>query len=234
MNFIFDVDGTLTPSRGVMDPEFKEWFLRFIRQHSVMLVTGSDLTKTLEQVGIDIVENVEYCFNCSGNVIMYKGRTIFRRDFALPKDLEEYLLDTLEHSPYPQRHGIHIEDRRYMINFSIPGRGADQEQRTAYYEWDKINGERIQIAEEINSKWTNIQAAVGGETGIDIFGQGHDKAQVSEYLHQNTVFFGDRMDPVGNDYTLMRSVIDNGLGRCYNTNNWTNTWKELLRLCPNV
>ena len=234
MNFIFDVDGTLTPSRGAMDPDFKEWFLRFIQQHSVMLVTGSDLTKTVEQVGIDIVENVEYCFNCSGNVVMHRGKTVYRREFALPQDLEAYLLTALEHSAYPYRYGRHIEDRRYMVNFSVVGRGANSEQRTHYYKWDNLNGERIQLAEEINSKWPNIQVAVGGETGIDIFGRGHDKAQVSEYLHQNTIFFGDRMDPDGNDYTLARTVVDNGLGRCYNVNNWTTTQRELLRLCPNV
>lgn len=234
MNFIFDVDGTLTPSRGVMDPKFKEWFLRFIQQHSVMLVTGSDLTKTLEQVGLDIVENVEYCFNCSGNVVMHKGKTIFKREFFLPSDVEAYLNTQLSNSPYPERHGIHFEDRKYMVNFSVVGRGANLEQRTHYYEWDKVNGERIRITKELNSRWTNIQAAVGGETGIDIFGRGHDKSQVIEYLHRNTIFFGDRMDPNGNDYALMRSVIDNQLGRCYNVINWTETWKELIRLCPNV
>ena len=25
-NYFFDVDGTLTPSRGVIDPAFKKWF----------------------------------------------------------------------------------------------------------------------------------------------------------------------------------------------------------------
>lgn len=234
MNFIFDVDGTLTPSRGVMDPKFKEWFLRFIQQHSVMLVTGSDLAKTIEQVGLDIVENVEYCFNCSGNIAMYRGKNIFRREFTLPNDVEAYLNAQLSNSSYPERHGLHFEDRRFMVNFSVVGRGADSEQRTRYYEWDQVNGERICITEELNNRWPNIQAAVGGETGIDIFGRGHDKSQVVEYLHQNTVFFGDRMDPNGNDYTLMRAVVDNSLGRCYNVLNWTDTQKELLRLCPNV
>jgi phosphomannomutase len=184
MNFIFDVDGTLTPSRGAMDPKFKEWFLRFIQQHSVMLVTGSDLTKTLEQVGIDIVENVEYCFNCSGNVIMYRGKTIYKREFVLPSDIVLYLNTQLSISPYFERHGIHFEDRRYMVNFSVVGRGANQEQRTRYYEWDKVNSERTRITKELNSRWANIQAAVGGETGIDIFGRGHDKSQVVEYLHK--------------------------------------------------
>lgn len=234
MNFIFDVDGTLTPSRGVMDPIFKIWFLRFIQQHSVILVTGSDLDKTVEQIGIDIVENVDYCFNCSGNIAWSKGNIIYKREFTLPSEVSEYLTKRLTESPYPNRHGIHFEDRTYMVNFSVVGRGADQQQRTDYYHWDQAHGERIQIADEINSQWPNIQAAVGGETGIDIFARGCDKSQIVDYLHQDTIFFGDRMDPSGNDYTLMRAVVDNGLGRCYNVLNWTNTQKELLRLCPNV
>ena len=28
--FIFDVDGTLTPNRGIMDTEFKKFFIKFI------------------------------------------------------------------------------------------------------------------------------------------------------------------------------------------------------------
>ena len=31
MFYVFDVDGTLTPSRGKIDVEFKAWFLDFAR-----------------------------------------------------------------------------------------------------------------------------------------------------------------------------------------------------------
>ena len=44
--YIFDVYGTLTPSRGVMDAEFKELFLAFAKEHNVYLITGSDRPKT--------------------------------------------------------------------------------------------------------------------------------------------------------------------------------------------
>ena len=30
VSFLFDVDGTLTPSRGRIDPDFEQWFLKFI------------------------------------------------------------------------------------------------------------------------------------------------------------------------------------------------------------
>ena len=52
--FIFDVDGTLTPSRGKIDPEFAPLFMHLTSNEEVYLVTGSDRQKTLEQVTPEI------------------------------------------------------------------------------------------------------------------------------------------------------------------------------------
>ena len=60
--FIFDVDGTLSDSRQLMDPEFKAWFLEFMSREKVWLVTGSDYEKTLEQLGPEICEHVVTCY----------------------------------------------------------------------------------------------------------------------------------------------------------------------------
>ena len=49
--FIFDVDGTLTPSRKQIDKEFAKFFLHFCKTNYVYFVTGSDRDKTVEQVG---------------------------------------------------------------------------------------------------------------------------------------------------------------------------------------
>ena len=54
-NFVFDVDGTLTHARKEMTPEFKTWFLNWMKNKNVYLVTGSDRPKTIEQVGEDVV-----------------------------------------------------------------------------------------------------------------------------------------------------------------------------------
>jgi len=86
MKYIFDVDGTLTPSRGIIDPEFKIWFNRFIELYSVVLVTGSDREKTVEQLGTDIVDSVEYCFNCAGNAVYKNGELIYKSDWTMPDD----------------------------------------------------------------------------------------------------------------------------------------------------
>ena len=62
--FIFDVDGTLTPSRKKMEHEFWAPFLIFCRNNDVYLVTGSDHAKTVEQLGLDICYTAKRVYNC--------------------------------------------------------------------------------------------------------------------------------------------------------------------------
>lgn len=235
MIYIFDVDGTLTPSRGIIDPEFKYWFINFCKKNRVCLVTGSDYEKTLEQVGKEVLDVVEFSFNCSGNAIYVQHERVYESDWTCPNDLWFFLEDQLYQSPYHAKFGKHIEERIGMVNFSIVGRNAKGQDRTDYYEWDKISGERIRIANAINSRWPDVQAVVGGETGIDIFEKGSDKGQILNYLKSGDLtFFGDRMDINGNDYPLAKAIVDNGRGRCYNVNSWTDTWTILKTLWHNA
>ena len=48
--FIFDVDGTLTPSRQEIDMDFAVFFTDFCAENDVYLVTGRDREKRIEQV----------------------------------------------------------------------------------------------------------------------------------------------------------------------------------------
>ena len=56
--FIFDVDGTLTPSREEIDGDFAVFFGNFCAENDVYLVTGSDKEKTIEQVNFGILINL--------------------------------------------------------------------------------------------------------------------------------------------------------------------------------
>ena len=49
--YIFDVDGTLTPSRQQIDHDFERYMLDFSDKEDVYLVTGSNREKTIEQIG---------------------------------------------------------------------------------------------------------------------------------------------------------------------------------------
>ena len=48
--YIFDVDGTLTPSRIKMNKEFKEFFLEWSKGKKYYLVSGSNIENMDEQV----------------------------------------------------------------------------------------------------------------------------------------------------------------------------------------
>jgi len=237
--FAFDVDGTLTPSRQQISPRFGDWFLNWIsvsqtRGDSIMLVTGSDRAKTVEQLGEEIVSAVRYCCNCMGNVVYYNNKLIHNYKFQYPKSLTEFLNKELVRSVYSERCGNHIEDRGAMLNFSTVGRLANPEQRKRYNEWDKISGERLEIAGKINELFEkyNIVAQVAGEIGIDITAKGKDKSQCIKYMQGDTIlFFGDRMDDGGNDKPLADVItqLQNG-SKCYEVENWEETWDILQNL----
>ena len=227
--FIFDVDGTLTPSRRTIDPEFKEFFKTFIQNNKVWLVTGSDYPKTVEQLGADITESVVTCYNCSGNDVWFKGKRVNSKSFDAPKELYDLMHGWLQSSPFPARMGQHIEERMGTINFSIIGRGATLAERKMYVEYDIANRERESIAYEINSKFENITATVGGEISIDIAATGADKSQILADFDTDDriIFFGDRTEPGGNDYPLVKA---NTQGINYQVKDWRDTWSKLKEL----
>ncbi len=76
--FIFDVDGTLTPSRKKIQNDFESPFLAFCRKHDVYLVTGSDREKTVEQVGLDIFHTSKRVYNCSGSDVYEGDLNVYR------------------------------------------------------------------------------------------------------------------------------------------------------------
>ena len=64
--YMFDVDGTLTPSRLPMTKEFQKFFKQWIKKNKFYLVTGSDLPKLQEQMCFYDIE-AEGIFTCCGN-----------------------------------------------------------------------------------------------------------------------------------------------------------------------
>jgi len=215
--FIFDVDGTLTPSRQPMDEKFRKFFTQFQERHFTYLVTGSDKLKTLEQVGSIVFNFANRVYNCSGSDVWEQDKNIRTSDWTLPRDVEEWLAGFLIESKFVLRTGLHFEHRPGMCNFSIVGRNATLGERKLYAEHDKQTNERNMIAKMLTDRFKYVDAKVGGETGIDIFAKNHNKSQIlidfdpKDEIH----FFGDAMHPEGNDYPLKKMIIDKDLGVCY-------------------
>jgi phosphomannomutase len=222
MNYVFDVDGTITPSRGLIDLEFQKYFYNFCLNNPVYLCSGSDYTKTLEQVGSDICNAVQAVYSCAGNAKYVKGEEVYTKEFSLDDSQYKFLMELLSQSTFRIRTGNHLESRTGLYNFSIVGRNADRNQRKQYYEFDKSQKERIQIANKINEKFLALEATVAGETGIDIYLRGCDKSQIAKDISP-FIFFGDSIYPDGNDWSVAQKAI-----KFYHVYDWNDTWDYLI------
>tara|TARA_B100000927_G_scaffold108693_1_gene87820 strand:+ start:224 stop:913 length:690 start_codon:yes stop_codon:yes gene_type:complete len=228
MKYIFDVDGTLTPSRKKIDPNFLIFFNSFALTNEVYLVTGSDRDKTIEQITHHLYCNCKRVYNCAGNDVYEGDVSVYRNDWTLPLEAREHLNEELLQSTFPVRTGIHIEERPGCVNFSVVGRGANQTERLVYSDWDEIKGERRAIAERFNKKFPDLHAFVGGMTGVDISDKGSDKSQIiRDFQDGGVVFYGDRMEEQGNDRPLADAILNNKLGEVVSVTGWEDTWRKL-------
>ena len=222
--FIFDVDGTLTPSRRKMTKEFKEFFEEWVKKNKFYLVTGSDLPKLQEQMnGMEIHSNG--IFTCCGNQFWQSDPAVhpkhcdlvYEHKFKPPNNLLTYLGEELRMSKYHHRAGNHIEDRGSMLNFSVVGRDCSLMERENYFKWDIENGEREKISKHIRDQWHELDAVIGGQISIDIAPKGNDKSQVIGKIigyqsNREYIFIGDRTIEGGNDYPLAK--VMNELDDC--------------------
>tara|TARA_Y100000385_G_C13064554_1_gene626084 strand:- start:1150 stop:1857 length:708 start_codon:yes stop_codon:yes gene_type:complete len=222
--FIFDVDGTLTPSRQHIDKDFKKFFLDFCGSNDVFLVTGSDYAKTLEQLGEEICHKVKVIYNCSGNDVWSLGVNLYSKEWKVPQELDSLFNGWLQASSFPLRTGNHIEHRPGCANFSIVGRNCTLGERKLYIKHDLDNRERESIAHQINSDFKDITASVGGETGIDIYPTGWDKGQIIHEFNSfdKLYFFGDKTEPGGNDEPLAKLIK-----QTFQVKDWQDTYERL-------
>jgi phosphomannomutase len=214
--YIFDVDGTLTEPREEMNQSFANEFLFWSMGKQCYISTGSDFQKTKQQVPWDVLDCFKSIFCCMGNEVRNSiGNIIHKSEFTLPDSLEQDLAVFLQNTAFPYKTGNHIEPRTGMVNFSIVGRNATQEQRKEYSAWDNANMERANIAEFINQNYPALDATVGGSISIDIIEFGQDKGQTIHYLENagatKIVFVGDKCELGGNDHGIIRELEKSNL-----------------------
>ena len=231
LKFIFDIDGTLTPSRRKIEPDFLEFFLDFVDHNEVYLVTGSNKEKTVEQIGSELYNKVKRVYNCAGNDVYEGLHNVYRNPWVMPDVAMRFLQDELDYSVYPVRTGKHIELRPGCVNFSIVGRNANWDERDEYKKWDKDRDERVDIATRFNDRFPDLYAFVGGETGIDISVKGADKSQIlRDFTKDDDLrFFGDRMDEHGNDYPLAIAIAEKHMGYAFQVDGYEDVKQMLVR-----
>ena len=210
--YMFDVDGTLTPARTMMDEDFRNFFLRWSEGKQIYLVSGSDQEKIKQQLPPDVMRQCFGVYSSMGNSYHEGDQVIYSIVYSPSRELMEDLEALVYNSEYPIKTGHHVEFREGMVNFSIVGRNADMEQRAAYNKYDKLHGDRAGIVETLSHCHPDLDFAIGGNISIDIYPRGYDKSQAVRHLRGEVgstpeiIFFGDRTEAPGNDYGIVRAL----------------------------
>ncbi|MBW7954474.1 HAD-IIB family hydrolase [Candidatus Gracilibacteria bacterium] len=213
----FDMDGTLAPSKGQMDPEMTDLFKKLLTKYKVAIISGGDYVQFEKQVisflGDDenILKNLFILPTCGTKLYKFENKNwqkIYSLDFTLEerqyivKVLEDAIID-LDLKP-ETIWGKQVEDRGTQITFSALGQEAPLEVK---HTWDRDQEKRKRIRNYILKDLQNFNILIGGSSSIDITKSGVDKAYGMKKLNEildisldEMIFVGDAIFPGGNDY----------------------------------
>ncbi|KAI1733018.1 eukaryotic phosphomannomutase domain-containing protein [Ditylenchus destructor] len=214
--YLFDMDGTLTPSRNVITPEMWNFLQKLKGKVSLGIVGGSNFEKIVEQMGGDkelLLSSFDYVFSENG-LISYKGHEQLPAESIIQSLGEEKLQDVIDFCLHyistvrlPVKRGIFVELRKGMMNVSPIGRSCSQAERNQFVEYEAKEPVRKTFVNALRERFHdyNLTFSIGGQISIDIFPTGWDKTYCLRYLqpHYDAIhFFGDKTAPGGNDFEI--------------------------------
>lgn len=231
---LFDLDGTLTPSRQEMPDIIVEALKRLSSFSRIGIVTGSPIQYLDEQTQFlqedkSFAEEIEF-FPCNGTQYYYfdyhegllVSSTLNMREYINPNRFQELMKilcsmqkKTVGRWPYLPLTGTFIEYRGSTVNWCPIGRSASTLDRKDFKEQNRNNIIRNILLEDLNAKirYKGIEVVVvmGGDTSFDIYPRGWDKTYVLNHFtdDEDIWFVGDRCDGNGNDRALYEALPEN-------------------------
>ncbi|KAK3911951.1 Phosphomannomutase [Frankliniella fusca] len=213
---LFDVDGTLTAPRKVIDAEIYKFLMEEVKPKCCIgLVGGSDQSKIVEQMGGNhCLQEFDFVFSENGILAVKNGTEIGRQtiqSFVGEERLQKfinYTLLCLSEIELPVKRGTFVEFRTGMLNICPIGRSCSREERNAFEKYDKQHNIRQKLVEKLKSKFPDfgLTLSIGGQISIDVFPNGWDKTYSLNYLEKEGFkaihFFGDKVDKGGNDHEI--------------------------------
>tara|TARA_B110000902_G_scaffold224976_1_gene262728 strand:- start:338 stop:1072 length:735 start_codon:yes stop_codon:yes gene_type:complete len=212
---LFDVDGTLTPSRLTVSVNMLTVLkqLRQVENITIGIVGGSDLMKQKEQLGEENLKLFDYVFSENGLYASHMGKLLLMTSIVSEmgedniKKLINASMKYIANLDIPVKRGTFIEFRNGMINLCPVGRSCSQEERMQSYQYDLEHNIRKKMVSDLSEelKDLNLTFSIGGQISIDVFPKGWDKTYCLQFVEDkfNIIhFFGDKTYPGGNDYEI--------------------------------
>lgn len=231
---VFDIDGTLTPSKAPADKEMIGLLLGLLDKKSVAIIGGGKYSLFKEQLVEQLPSQDKrleklYLFPTNSTAFYRfnnKWYEVYSHELTTQeKEKIKKAFDETFHKvgyQYPEKtYGPVIEDRDTQITFSALG------QEVVAMCGEKIG---VKLKEDWNKKYDDLrkkmrdilqellpefEVRAGGLTSIDVTRKGIDKAygvrQIAQHLGvkiNDMLFVGDAIFPGGNDYAALQTGID--------------------------
>ncbi len=223
---VFDMDGTLTPSKGPMHRDMARLLERLLEQKLVVVIGGG----RYEQFRQQFISKAKfsqkllvklYLFPNSATAF-YRWRNGWRKVYAYEllaatkRKIFAAFREVFRETGYqhPKKvYGRLIEDRGTQVTFSAVGQKAPIPVKER---WRRKNDRmRVRLAKLLAKKLPELEIRTGGSTSIDVTRKGIDKAygirKIRKVLRigiKDMLFVGDRIFPGGNDYAVVRTGVD--------------------------
>jgi len=209
---LFDVDGTLTQSRKSITPEMLELLLDLRKRTVVAVVGGSDFAKQQEQLGLNVLDLVDYSFSENGLIAYHDKKLIHSmsiKDYLGEDKIKKFVnfvLHYIADLDIPIKRGTFVEFRTGLINVSPIGRNCSQQEREEFSKYDNVHKIRAKMIVILQEKFAdyNLKFSIGGQISFDVFPIGWDKTYCLQHIKEfkEIHFFGDKTEEGGNDYEI--------------------------------
>jgi phosphomannomutase len=212
---VFDLDGTLAPSKGMIDAEMGTLFTALLEVVQVAIISGGSWDQFETQVIARLPQDARL-----GNlsILPTSGTTFYQYKDGWQKLYSEDLSDAqkqriiaalnaaVESAGFAATKiwGETIEDRGSQITYSALGQQAPLDEKS---KWDPDFAKRQKIKAQLDVSLPDFSVRLGGTTSIDVTLPGIDKAYGIGKLRDTLgvtiaemIYVGDALFPGGNDY----------------------------------
>jgi HAD superfamily hydrolase (TIGR01484 family) len=212
---VYDLDGTLAPSKSPLDAEMAGLLHDLLGIVKVAVISGGAWKQFEEQLLSNLprderLANLSLLPTCGTQFFRYGAdwKKVYSEDLAADEKarIESSLEKAVSEAGYkPQKlWGEQIEDRGSQITFSALGQEAPLAEKD---KWDPDFAKRKKIKAILDRLLPEFSVRMGGATSIDVTKPGIDKAYGIRKLRdilglslKEMIFIGDALFVGGNDY----------------------------------
>jgi hypothetical protein len=231
---VFDLDGTLAPSKSVMDQEMAKLIKELLTVKKVAVIGGGKLELFKHQflnelkVPESLLKNLYLFPTTATTFLRYQNgwEKVYSHD--LTKEQIERIRSAfkevfaeIKYKKPEKTYGKVIENRGTQVTWSALGQDivatlGSKKGIEIKNKWrDENMPLKLKISKALQKRLPDLEVLAAGHTSIDITKKGIDKSyglkQIEKYLKikiGKMLFLGDAIFPGGNDYAITKTPID--------------------------